>query len=131
MTTREERAIYDAITDAGPERGIEFFHGYTYSAHPAACAAALAMLDIFAKDRLIDRARQMSPYFIEAVHSLSDLPCVIDVRSVGMLAVRSRFTDVITYGVLGTAIVLLALMAQPNPILEIPFLEEVIRFTVR
>jgi len=80
------QTIYDAITDAGPERGIEFFHGYTYSAHPAACAAALAMLDIFAKDRLIDRARQMSPYFIEAVHALSDLPCVVDIRSVGMLA---------------------------------------------
>jgi beta-alanine--pyruvate transaminase len=80
------QTIYDAITDAGPERGIEFFHGYTYSSHPAACAAALAMLDIFDKERLIDRARQMSPYFIEAVHSLSDLPCVIDIRSVGMLA---------------------------------------------
>ena len=51
--------------------------------------------------------------------------------SVGMLAVRSRFTDVITYGVLGTAIVLLALMAQPNPILEIPFLEDIVRFSVR
>lgn len=51
--------------------------------------------------------------------------------SVGMLAVRSRFTDVITYGGLGTVIVLLALMAQPKPILEIPFLEDIIRFTVR
>lgn len=51
--------------------------------------------------------------------------------SVGMLAVRSRFTDVITYGVLGTAIVLLALMAQPNPVLEIPFLENIVRFSVR
>ncbi|MBU7596795.1 DUF3017 domain-containing protein [Streptomyces sp. P38-E01] len=51
--------------------------------------------------------------------------------SVGMLAVRSRFTDLVTYGVLGTAIVLLALMAQPDPWLELPFLEEIIRFTVR
>lgn len=51
--------------------------------------------------------------------------------SVGMLAVRSRFTDVLTYGVLGTTIVLLALMAQPNPILEIPFLEDIVRFSVR
>lgn len=51
--------------------------------------------------------------------------------SVGMLAVRSRFTDVITYSVLGTTILLLALMAQPQPILEIPFLQDVIRFTVR
>ncbi|GAA2452112.1 DUF3017 domain-containing protein [Streptomyces macrosporus] len=53
------------------------------------------------------------------------------VPSVGMLAVRSRFTDVATYGVLGTAIVLLALMAQPDPVLEIPFLEDVVHFTIR
>lgn len=51
--------------------------------------------------------------------------------SVGMLAVRSRFTDLVTYGVLGTAIVLLALMAQPDPWLELPFLEDIIRFSVR
>jgi beta-alanine--pyruvate transaminase len=79
------QSIYDAITDAGPERGIEFFHGYTYSAHPVACAAGLAMIDIFAKERLVDRARAMSPYFIDAVHSLSDLSCVADIRSYGML----------------------------------------------
>ncbi|MCM2421161.1 DUF3017 domain-containing protein [Streptomyces sp. RKAG293] len=51
--------------------------------------------------------------------------------SVGMLAVRSRFTDVITYVVLGTGIVLLALMVQPDPILDVPFLEDIIRFSVR
>lgn len=51
--------------------------------------------------------------------------------SVGMLAVRSRFTDLLTYGVLGAMIVLLALMTQPNPWLELPFLEDIIRFTVR
>jgi beta-alanine--pyruvate transaminase len=80
------QSIYDAITDAGPERGIEFFHGYTYSAHPVACAAGLATLDIFAKDGLIERAREMSPYFADAVHSLADLACVADIRSYGMLA---------------------------------------------
>jgi hypothetical protein len=51
--------------------------------------------------------------------------------AVGMLAVRSRFTDVITYGVLGAGIVLLALMAQPDPLLHIPFLEDIIHFSVR
>ncbi|MFF4348080.1 DUF3017 domain-containing protein [Streptomyces sp. NPDC001530] len=51
--------------------------------------------------------------------------------SVGMLAVRSRFTDMLTYGVLGGAIVLLAMMAQPNPWLEIPFLDDTLHFTVR
>ncbi|MGW3852406.1 DUF3017 domain-containing protein [Streptomyces fagopyri] len=50
---------------------------------------------------------------------------------VGMLAVRSRFTDMVTYGVLGLAIVLLALMAQPHPLLEIPFLDDTLHFTVR
>ncbi|WP_280897336.1 MULTISPECIES: DUF3017 domain-containing protein [unclassified Streptomyces] len=49
---------------------------------------------------------------------------------VGMLAVRSRFTDIATYGVLGTAIVLLAMMVQPNPWLEIPFLKDTLHFTV-
>ncbi|WP_374227247.1 DUF3017 domain-containing protein [Streptomyces sp. JJ66] len=53
------------------------------------------------------------------------------VPSVGMLAVRSRFTDVLTYGALGTAVVLLALMVQPNPWLRIPFLQEIMRFLVR
>ncbi|MGE0808917.1 MAG: aspartate aminotransferase family protein [Burkholderiaceae bacterium] len=81
-----KQAVYDAITNAGPERGVEFFHGYTYSAHPAACAAGLAMMDIIAKDRLIDRAREMSPYFIDSIHSLQDLPVVTDIRSIGMLA---------------------------------------------
>ncbi|MYV39326.1 DUF3017 domain-containing protein [Streptomyces sp. SID1328] len=49
---------------------------------------------------------------------------------VGMLAVRSRFTDIVTYGVLGLAIVLLALMAQPEPLLQIPFLKDTLHFTV-
>jgi len=81
-----KQELYDVITEAGPERGIEFFHGYTYSAHPAACAAGLAMMDIFKKDRLVDRARELSPYFAEAMHSLRDLPVVVDIRSIGMMA---------------------------------------------
>ncbi|MFF3344470.1 DUF3017 domain-containing protein [Streptomyces sp. NPDC002779] len=52
------------------------------------------------------------------------------VPDVGMLAVRSRFTDILTYGVLGTAILLLALMVQPDPLLEIPFLKDTLHFTV-
>ena len=80
------QGIYDTITDAGPKQGIEFFHGYTYSAHPAACAAGLAMMDIFAKEHLIERAAAMSPRFIDAMHSLADCPGVIDIRSIGMMA---------------------------------------------
>ena len=78
--------VYDTITNAGPAKGVEFFHGYTYSAHPASCAAGLAMMDIFAKERLIDRAAAMSPKFIEAVHSLQDCPIVTDIRSIGFMA---------------------------------------------
>ncbi len=80
------QGIYDTITDAGPKQGIEFFHGYTYSAHPAACAAGLAMMDIFAKEHLIERAAAMSPRFIDAMHSLADCPGLIDIRSIGMMA---------------------------------------------
>lgn len=84
VAVRQE--VHDAIVDGGPERGIEFFHGYTYSGHPAACAAGLAMMDILRKDRLVDRAREMSPYFADALHCLRDLPAVADIRSIGMLA---------------------------------------------
>jgi beta-alanine--pyruvate transaminase len=81
-----KQGIYDAITEAGPERGIEFFHGYTYSGHPAACAAGLAMMDILAKDDLVGRARGMSAYFADAIHSLQGVPVIGDIRSMGMLA---------------------------------------------
>lgn len=53
------------------------------------------------------------------------------VPSVGMLAVRSRFTDLVTYGLMGTLIVLLAMMAQPKPWLDLPFLQDVVHFTIR
>ena len=81
-----KQGIYDTITDAGPKQGVEFFHGYTYSAHPASCAAGLAMMDIFRDEKLIERAAAMSPYFIDAMHSLADAPGVVDIRSIGMMA---------------------------------------------
>ena len=81
-----KQEIYDTITQAGPAQGIEFFHGYTYSAHPASCAPGLAMMDIFAKERLIERAAAMSPKFIDAIHALRDMPIVTDIRSIGLMA---------------------------------------------
>jgi beta-alanine--pyruvate transaminase len=81
-----KQGIYDTITEAGPKQGIEFFHGYTYSAHPASCAAGLAMMDLFRDEKLIDRAAALSPYFIDAMHSLADAPGVVDIRSVGLMA---------------------------------------------
>jgi len=78
--------IYETVTEASPENAIEFFHGYTYSAHPAACAAGLAALDIYQREGLYDRAAEMMPYFAEAMMSLRDHPLVMDVRTIGMMS---------------------------------------------
>jgi beta-alanine--pyruvate transaminase len=77
--------IHDTIMGAAPEGGIEFFHGYTYSGHPAACAAGLATLDIYERDGLFERARALSPYFLEGLFSLRDVPVVADLRGYGMI----------------------------------------------
>ena len=77
--------IHDTIMAAAPEGAIEFFHGYTYSGHPAACAAGLATLDIYRRDGLFERGRALSPYFLDALFSLRDLPVVTDIRGYGML----------------------------------------------
>lgn len=76
--------IHDAFM-TGPEQAIEFFHGYTYSAHPLACAAALGTLDTYADEGLLTRGESMAPTFERAVHSLKDLPNVIDVRNLGLV----------------------------------------------
>ncbi|MDT4869937.1 Beta-alanine--pyruvate aminotransferase [compost metagenome] len=68
----------------GPD-GIELFHGYTYSGHPVACAAALATLDIYARDQLFDQAIELESYWQDALHSLRDLPNVIDIRAIGLV----------------------------------------------
>ena len=78
--------IHDTVMAAAPEGAIEFFHGYTYSGHPAACAAGLATLDVYRKENLFDRARELSPYFLDAIYSLKDLPLVTDIRGYGMMA---------------------------------------------
>ncbi len=78
--------IYDAIMAAGPEKGVEFFHGYTYSGHPASCAAGLAMMDILASDQLVAKANALSPYFMEQMHSFQEFSAVTDVRSIGLMA---------------------------------------------
>jgi beta-alanine--pyruvate transaminase len=80
------KGVYDAVVNAAPENAIEFFHGYTYSGHPLACAAALASLDVFEEEKLFERSRELAPYFENAVHSLRELPHVADVRNLGMVA---------------------------------------------
>jgi beta-alanine--pyruvate transaminase len=77
--------IYDAFMQ-GPENLIEFAHGYTYSGHPLAAAAALATLDIYAKEDLFNRAKALAPYWEDAVHALRDLPNIIDLRNIGLVA---------------------------------------------
>ncbi|MBS3998639.1 MAG: aminotransferase class III-fold pyridoxal phosphate-dependent enzyme [Hydrogenophaga sp.] len=82
--------IYDTMMGAhgsAPEHAIEFFHGYTYSGHPVACAAAIATLDLFREEQLFERAGQMGPVLGDAMHSaLKGLPHVIGIRSLGLAA---------------------------------------------
>lgn len=78
-------AIYDTVMDHAAPGAIEFFHGYTYSGHPAACAAGLATMDIFEEEGLFQRAEEMSPYFLDAIYSLKDHPVVKDIRGIGMI----------------------------------------------
>jgi beta-alanine--pyruvate transaminase len=78
------QSLYDAFMQ-GPEHLIEFFHGYTYSAHPLACAAGLATLDTYAEDGLLTRAKALEGCFADAVHSLQGEPNVIDVRNIGLV----------------------------------------------
>ena len=76
--------IHDAIFNTAAEGAIELFHGYTYSGHPAACAAGLATLDIYDREGLFERGRELSPYFLEGLFSLRDTSVVADIRGYGM-----------------------------------------------
>lgn len=79
--------IYNTFMDnGGPDYMVEFPHGYTYSAHPVACAAGMAALDILIDDKLVDRVKQMAPVFEAAVHSLKGSPFVTDIRNYGLAA---------------------------------------------
>jgi beta-alanine--pyruvate transaminase len=77
--------IFDALMQ-GPEEQIELFHGYTYSGHPAACAAGLATLDIYQDEGLLTRAATLTNHWQESVHCLRGLPNVVDIRAIGLLA---------------------------------------------
>jgi beta-alanine--pyruvate transaminase len=77
-------AIYRTFIES-PGGGVEFFHGYTYSGHPLASAAALGTLDTYAEERLFDRANQLGAYFEDGVHSLRGLPNVVDCRNLQLI----------------------------------------------
>jgi beta-alanine--pyruvate transaminase len=81
------KEIYDTFMAAGgPDYLLEFPHGYTYSAHPVACAAGLAALDLLQKEDAIARVRSLAPYFEQAVHSLKGAKHVLDIRNYGLAA---------------------------------------------
>jgi beta-alanine--pyruvate transaminase len=99
------RAIHDAFMH-GPAGAIELFHGYTYSGHPVACAAALAVLDVYREENLFEKAIELGQYWEDAIHALRELPNVIDIRNFGLIgaiemasrpgAVGARAYDVFT-----------------------------------
>ncbi len=82
-----KKEIYDTFMDkGGADSNIEFFHGYTYSGHPLASAAACAALDLFKEEKLFERVEELAPYWENAAHSLKGLPHVIDIRTIGLVA---------------------------------------------
>jgi beta-alanine--pyruvate transaminase len=78
-------AVYDAIVNGAPA-GIELFHGYTYSGHPLASAAAIATLALHRAEDLPGRAAAIEPYWQDAAHAMRDVPGVVDVRNIGLIA---------------------------------------------
>ena len=81
------REIYDTfMVQGGPDYMLEFPHGYTYSAHPVACAAGIASLDLLESDHAIERVQALSPFFEKAVHGLKGSPHVSDIRNYGLAA---------------------------------------------
>jgi len=84
VAVKEE--IYDAVMDASPKGAVELFHGYTYSGIPVSVAAALAVQDIFEKENIFKKSKEMSPYFLDGIFSLKDLDGVDNIRGYGMMA---------------------------------------------
>jgi beta-alanine--pyruvate transaminase len=78
------KQIHDTFM-TGPEHLIEFFHGYTYSGNPIACAAALGTLDTYREEGLLTRGAELAAYWEDALHSLKGEPHVIDIRNIGLI----------------------------------------------
>jgi beta-alanine--pyruvate transaminase len=77
------KGIYQTFMSGPP--GVELFHGYTYSAHPLACAAGLATLELYAEEGLFARAKALAPKWEQAIHGLKGLPHVVDIRNLGLV----------------------------------------------
>jgi beta-alanine--pyruvate transaminase len=80
-----KEALYQAFL-TGPDTAVEMPHGYTYSAHPVACAAGLATLKVYQEEGLLTRVKELEPYWQEQAHALKGLPNVIDIRNIGLIA---------------------------------------------
>ena len=80
-----KQSIHDVFMQSAPENGIEFYHGYTYSGHPLACAAAIATMQVYNDEKLFERAASMSAAFEQAAHQLKGLPHVKDIRNLGLV----------------------------------------------
>ena len=78
--------IYDTVVDASPDGAIEFFHGYTYSAHPAACAAGIATQTLYRDGGLFEQGAALIDHFQDAVYALEEMDIVTDVRGYGLIA---------------------------------------------
>ncbi|MEY3446229.1 MAG: hypothetical protein RIR45_984 [Pseudomonadota bacterium] len=82
-----KKDIYDTfMAQGGPDYMLEFAHGYTYSAHPVACAVGLATLDLLEKEHMVDKVKALAPYFENAVHSLKGAKHITDIRNYGLAA---------------------------------------------
>ena len=80
-----KQSIHDVFMQSAPENGIEFYHGYTYSGHPLACAAAIATMQVYHDEKLFERAASISAAFEQAAHKLKGLPHVKDIRNLGLV----------------------------------------------
>jgi len=78
--------IYNTIVDAAPENAIEFFHGYTYSGHPAACAAGNVVQDVYQNEKIFEKAQKLAPYFEKRLFELEGMDRVRDIRCIGLFA---------------------------------------------
>lgn len=109
--------IHDAFMQ-GPEGSIELFHGHTYSAHPLACAAALACVDLYRDEGLFENARALEPVFEKSVHSLRDAPHVLDIRNIGLAAGIDIAADLSSPGRRGYEVLTRA-FAEQNLVLRV------------
>ena len=80
-----KESLYQAFM-TGPENAIEMPHGYTYSAHPVACAAGLGTMEVYEEEGLLTRVGEIAQYWEDAAHAMKDCPNVIDIRNIGLIA---------------------------------------------